>query len=75
MRAEVGDFDPGLNEEPQVVDHEGEVLLTQLRRLADEAVVRGELPRGDGEAKHGEEPAVARLLQQGGLHRVERCAL
>ena len=57
--AEVGDFDPGQDEEPRVVDHEGEVLLAQLRRPTDEAVARREFPRGGGEAKHGERPPIA----------------
>ena len=55
--AEVGDPDPWQDEEPRVVDHEGEVLLAQLRRPADEGIARGELPRGGGEAEHGEGPA------------------
>ena len=32
VRAQVGDRDPGQDEEPRIVDHEGEVLLAQLRR-------------------------------------------
>ena len=59
MRAEVGDFDPWQDEEPRVVDHEGEVLLAQPGRPADEGIARSELPRGGGEAEHGEGPAVA----------------
>lgn len=59
MRAEVGDFDLGQDEEPRVIGYEGEVLLAQLGRPSDEAVARGELPRGDGETKHGEGLAVA----------------
>ncbi len=57
MRAEVGDFDPVQDEEPRVVDHEGKVLLAQLRRPTDECIARGELPRSGGEAEHGEGPA------------------
>ena len=57
VRAEVGYLDPRQDEEPRVVDHEGEVLLTQLRRPPDEGVAGGELPRGGGEAEHGEGPA------------------
>ena len=34
VRAEVGDMNPGQDQEPRVVDHEREVLLTQLRRPA-----------------------------------------
>ena len=56
VRAQVVDIDPGQDEEPWVVDHEGEVLLAQLRRPSDELVARGELPRGGGEAEHGEGP-------------------
>ena len=59
VRAEVGDFDPGQDQEPRVVDHQGEVLLAQLRRPPDELVARGELPRGGAEAEHGDGPAVA----------------
>ena len=51
--------DPGQDEEPGVVDHEGEVLLAQLRRPPDELVAWGELPRGGAEAEHGDGPAVA----------------
>ena len=54
VRAEVGDFDPGQDQEPRVVDHQGEVLLAQLRRPPDELVARGELPRGGAEAEHGD---------------------
>ena len=59
VRAEVGDMDPGQDEEPRIVDHQRQVLLAQLRRPSDELVARGELPRGGGEAEHGERPAVA----------------
>ena len=53
MRAEIGDGDPGQDQEPRVVDHEGEVLLAQSRRPSDEVVARGELPGG------GAEPSMA----------------
>ena len=46
VRAEVGAFDPGQDQEPGVVDHEGEVLLAQLRRLHDEARVCTPTRRG-----------------------------
>ena len=59
VRAEIGDFDPGQDQESRVVDHEGKVLLAQLPCPSDEVVARGELPRGGGEAEHGERPAVA----------------
>ena len=57
--AEVGDLDPRQYQEPRIVDHEREVLLTQPRRPSDEVVARSELPRGGGEAKHGDRPAVS----------------
>ena len=57
VRAEVGKLDLGRDEEPQVVDHEGMVLLAQLQRPPDEGVARGKLPRGDAEAEHGERSA------------------
>ena len=59
VRTQVGDFDPGQDQESRVVDHEGKVLLAQLPCPSDEVVARGELPRGGGEAEHGERPAVA----------------
>ena len=59
VRTQVGDPDPGRDQEPRVVDHEREVLLAQLRRPSDEVVARGELPGGGGEAEHGDGPAVA----------------
>ena len=34
-------------------------FLAHSRRPSDEVVARGELPRGGGEAEHGERPAVA----------------
>ncbi len=40
VRAEVGDLDPGQDEEPRVVDHKGEALLAQSRRPSDEVVAR-----------------------------------
>ena len=43
VRAQVGDRDPGQYEEPRIVDHEGEVLLAQLRRPSDEAGVSEDL--------------------------------
>ena len=46
-------LDPGQDQEPRVVDHEGKVLLAQLPCPSDEGVARGELPRGGGEAEHG----------------------
>ena len=57
--AEVGDLDPGQDQEPRVVDHQGEVLLAHLGHPSDEAVARSELPGGGGEAEHGERPAVS----------------
>ena len=48
---QVGDPDPGRDQDPRVVDHEREVLLAQLRRPSDEVVARGELPGGGGEAE------------------------
>ena len=59
MRTQVGDIDPGQDQESRVVDHEGKVLLALLPCPSDEVVARGELPRGGGEAEHGERPAVA----------------
>ena len=59
MRAEIGDLDPGQDEEPRIVDDEGEVLLAQLGRRTNEAVVWRERPGGHAEAKHGDGPAVA----------------
>ena len=59
VRAQVGDRDPGQDEEPRIVDHEGEVLLAQLRRPSDEAVAGRELACRRAEAEHGERPAVA----------------
>ena len=59
VRTQVGDPDPGRDQDPRVVDHEREVLLAQLRRPSDEVVARGELPGGGGEAEHGDGPAVA----------------
>ena len=45
MRAEVGDGDPGQDQEPRVVDGEGKILLTQLRCPSDEAVAAGRASR------------------------------
>ena len=59
VRAEVGDFDPGQDEEPRVVDHEGEVLLARPSRPSDEVVTRREFPRGGEETEHGDVPTVA----------------
>ena len=53
MRTQVGDIDPGQDQESRVVDHEGKVLLALLPCPSDEVVARGELPRGGGEAEHG----------------------
>ena len=61
MRTQVGDLDPGQDQEPRVVDREGKVLLALLPSPSDEVVARGELPRGGGEAEHGEWPAVSVL--------------
>ena len=59
VRAEVGDGDPGQDQEPRVVDHQRQVLLAQLRRPSDEGVAWGELPCRRTEAEHGEGPTVA----------------
>ncbi len=59
VRAQVGDRDPGQDEEPRVVDDEGEVLLALLRRPSDEAVAGRELACRRAEAEHGQRPAVA----------------
>ena len=67
MGAEVGDVDPGQDEEAGVVDDEREVLLAVLPRPADEAVAGGEGPGGGGEAEHGEGGGVAGLDAKVGL--------
>ena len=59
VRAQVGDRDPGQDEELRVVDREREVFLAQLRRPSDEAVAWRELARRGAEAEHGDRPAVA----------------
>ena len=59
MRAQVRDNDPGQDQEPRVVDHEGEVLPAQSRSPPDEGGARRELSRRGAEAGHGNEPAVA----------------
>ena len=59
VRAQVGDRDPGQDQEPRVVDDEWEVLLAQLRRPSDEAVAGRELACRRAEAEHGDRRAVA----------------
>ena len=67
VRAEVGDRDSGQDQEARVIDYDGQVLLTQLRRPSDEAVAWRKLPcRGAG-AEHGERPAVAVVDRGAGL--------
>ena len=58
MRAQVRDGDPGQDQEPRIVDHEGEVLFAQLGCPSDEAVAGCELSRGGAEAEHGKRSAV-----------------
>ena len=56
----LGMVDPGQDQEPRVVDHQRQVFLALVcGRPSDEAVARGELPCGGGEAEHGERPAVS----------------
>ena len=57
--SEVGDADPGQDEEPEVVDDQRQVLPAQGRGPSDEAVAWCERPCGGAEAEHGERPAVA----------------
>ena len=57
--SEVGDADPGQDEEPGVVDDQRQVLPAQGGGPSDEAVARREGPGGGAEAEHGERPAVA----------------
>ena len=59
VRTQVGDLDPGQDQEPRVLDDKGKVLLAQVLRTSDEVIARGELPRGGAEAEHGERPAVS----------------
>ena len=61
---EVGDADPGHDEEAGVVEHEGEVALALCGAPADEAVARGGLPGRGGEAEHSQR------LSAGGMHEV-----
>lgn len=59
VRAQVGDWDPGQDEEPRVVDDVQGILLGLLRSPSDEAVAGREPTRCRAEAEHGEPPAVA----------------
>ena len=53
-------MDPGQDQESRIVDHEREGSSRAVcERPSDEAVARGELPGGGGEAEHGQWPAVA----------------
>ena len=59
VRAQFRDDDPGHDQEPRVVDHEGAVLLAPSRRPSDEAVAGCELSRRGAVAEQGDGPAVA----------------
>ena len=48
VRAEIWDRDPGQDQEPRVVDHEGEVLFALLRGPSDEAVAGRQRARNSG---------------------------
>ena len=53
MGAEIGDADPGQNEESRIVDHPRQVLLALFVGPADKAVTRRQFPCGGGEAEQG----------------------
>jgi hypothetical protein len=55
MRSQIGDPDPGEDEETSVVDDQKKILASGARRPADELITAGDLPGGcsPGEAGNG----------------------